>query len=159
MKIRILGTRLVTLWVLCLLGHSPAALAQAPLGHSPGAATEAPLLDSLANLRVWLIETVPAKPEQFQDVIGEHLEYQFMLEREGIMFAAGPLLGPEDVKPSGPGLIAIRASSLEEAKRIADADPMHSSGTRTYSIRQWIINEGSINVTIRLSGQNPTVVE
>ncbi len=135
------------LWLLGLVVYLPATFAQPPN------------VESLANFRVWLIETVPAKPEQFDAVIGEHLEYQFMLEREGIMFAAGPLLGPEDTAPSGPGLIAIRASSLEEAKRIADADPMHSSGTRTYSIRQWVINEGSMNVTIRLSGQNPMIFE
>ena len=147
MRLRYLSSKKVTLWLLCLAGNSPATFAQGPD------------LESLANFRVWLIETVPAKPEQFDAVIGEHLEYQFMLEREGIMFAAGPLLGPEDTAPSGPGFIAIRASSLEEAKRIADADPMHSTGTRTYSIRQWIINEGSINVTIRLSGQNPTLIE
>ena len=140
-------SRSAVLWLLGLVAYLPATFAQPPN------------VESLANFRVWLIETVPAKPEQFDAVIGEHLEYQFMLEREGIMFAAGPLLGPEDTAPSGPGLIAIRASSLEEAKRIADADPMHSSGTRTYSIRQWVINEGSMNVTIRLSGQNPMIFE
>ena len=129
------------------------------VAYLPVTFSQPPDIESLANFRVWLIETVPAKPEQFAAVIGEHLEYQFMLEREGIMFAAGPLLGPEDTAPSGPGLIAIRASSLEEATRIADADPMHSSGTRTYSIRQWIINEGSMEVTIRLSGQNPMIFE
>lgn len=78
-----------------------------------------------------------------------------MLEREGIMFAAGPLLEGDDVAPrERPGLIAIRADSLEEARCIADADPMHTSGTRNYTIRGWRINEGSINVAIKLSGQN-----
>ena len=78
-----------------------------------------------------------------------------MLEREGIMFAAGPLFEAEDAGlGERPGLIAIRADSLEEATAIADADPMHTSGTRTYTIRGWRINEGSINVTIKLSGQN-----
>ena len=115
----------------------------------------ATLAASLANFEIWLIESTPVKPEQFPEVIAEHLEYQFMLEREGIMFAAGPLIEGGDVGPGErPGLIAIRADSLEEATAIAEADPMHSSGTRTYSIRGWRINEGSINVTIKLSGQN-----
>ena len=135
------------------------AILCACLGISSAALTQPPPIESLANFRVWLIETQPAIPEQMQSVIGDHLEYQFMLEREGIMFAAGPLLGPQDTEFSGAGLIAIRADSLEEATRIADADPMHSTGTRTYTIRQWVINEGSINVTLRLSGQNRSTME
>ncbi len=135
--------------VLFCLAFAPVGLAQTPPVD----------VASLANFRVWLIETRVAKPEQMQSVIGKHLEYQFMLEREGIMFAAGPLLGPQDTEFSGAGLIAIRAESLEEATRIADADPMHSTGTRTYTIRQWVINEGEINISIRLSGQNRSTME
>ncbi|MEL7536516.1 MAG: YciI family protein [Pseudomonadota bacterium] len=117
----------------------------------------AKLAASLQNFKVWLIETRPAKPEQFGDYIMAHLEYQFELEREGVLFAAGPLLETEKVPPPlTPGLIAVRADSLEQAQQIADADPMHSSGTRTYTIRTWVINEGAINVTVNLSGQNPT---
>ena len=99
-----------------------------------------PPSESLPNFRVWLIETTVAKPEQFKDLIDDHLEYHFKLERENIMFDAGPLLETKDldkdVLSGTTGLIAIRAASLEEAKRIGDADPMHSTGTRTYMLRQ-----------------------
>jgi hypothetical protein len=43
----------------------------------------------------------------------------------------------------GAGLIIYRADSLHDAKELADADPMHSSGARTYVLRRWLVNEGS----------------
>ena len=49
------------LWLLGLVAYLPDTFAQPPN------------VESLANFRVWLIETVPAKPEQFDAVIGEHL--------------------------------------------------------------------------------------
>lgn len=132
---------------------SPASTAE-----EPGMDLEA-LAKSLANFRVWLIETYPIKEKPEGKVLKDHLEYQFKLEREGIMFASGPLKEADTDEWGGLGLLAYRADSLEEAKAIADADPMHSSGTRGYSIRQWIINEGQINVTLHLSGQNPSFME
>ena len=48
-------------------------------------------------------------------------------------------------------MIIVRAASLDEARAIADADPMHSSGVRRYRIRPWLLNEGSYTVTVRYS--------
>ena len=112
----------------------------------------------LPKFRVWPIETRLVDPGGFRKLIGEHLAYQFALERDGVMFAAGPLMQADETQPRGNGLIAIRADSLESARRIADADPLHAAGVRTYTIRQWIINEGAIDVTIRLSGQNANTI-
>jgi len=42
---------------------------------------------------------------------------------------------------------------LDAAKAIADADPMHKTGTRTYTIRRWLVNEGSFQLDIKLSAQ------
>jgi hypothetical protein len=52
------------------------------------------------------------------------------------------------------GLIIIRAGSAEEAKRIADSDPMHASGVRTYTLYQWSLNEGRLNISIDFSDQS-----
>lgn len=147
MRLTSLRRILVASWLLGFASPFPGAVAQET--------DLAELAASLANFEIWLIESTPVRPEQFPEFIAEHLEYQFMLEREGIMFAAGPLIEGEVANPGErPGLIAVRADSLEEATAIAEADPMHTSGTRTYTIRGWRINEGSINVTIKLSGQN-----
>ena len=85
----------------------------------------------------------------------EHLEYQLELERKGIMFGAGPLF--EQDKPKGPpaaGMIIIRADSMEQAREIADADPMHKAGVRTYKLRKWFLNEGSLEVSLKFSAQD-----
>jgi len=67
------------------------------------------------------------------------------------MFAAGPIYDAEAEKPDGNGLIVIRAESIAHARAIADNDPMHISGGRTYRLRQWRVNEGSFTVTVPFS--------
>ena len=51
----------------------------------------------------------------------------------------------------GVGLIVYRADSLEEAQELAKADPMHASGARSYVMRRWLINEGSLTLGVGLS--------
>ena len=51
----------------------------------------------------------------------------------------------------GTGMIVYRAESMEAARAIADGDPMHSSGARTYVLRKWLINEGSFSLNVGLS--------
>jgi len=41
----------------------------------------------------------------------------------------------------------------DEARRVADADPMHSSGARQYELYSWSLNEGRINVKLNFSDQ------
>ncbi len=79
-----------------------------------------------------------------------HLEYQIKLERDGIMYGAGPATRPGEDKPAF-GLIVIRAKDEAAARAIADADPMHSSGARQYELLSWSLNEGRINVTLNFS--------
>jgi hypothetical protein len=81
-----------------------------------------------------------------------HLEHQIKLEKSGIMYGAGPATAPGESRPAF-GLIIIRAKDEAEARRIADADPMHSSGVRTYELYTWSLNEGRISVTLDFSDQ------
>jgi hypothetical protein len=37
---------------------------------------------------------------------------------------------------------------------LADGDPMHSAGARTYEIRKWLVNEGKLSLSMSLSNQN-----
>ena len=86
--------------------------------------------------------------------IKEHLAYQRMLEETGVMFAAGPMAEDNGKTWSGDGMVVVRADSLTQAEAIAAADPMHLSGARTYHVRPWIVNEGTISVTVGFaSGQ------
>jgi len=83
--------------------------------------------------------------------IGPHLAYQVELEARGIMFGAGPFWTDDEQAWEGEGMVIIRASSLAEAKEIAAADPMHTSGARSYRVRPWLLNEGSVTLKVRFS--------
>ncbi|MEO0367682.1 MAG: YciI family protein [Pseudomonadota bacterium] len=145
---------------LALLLTSQLSLADGHKGPDGEESELAKLVKTFANFELWVIETNPAKPELFRDNIMPHLQYQLELEAKGVMFAAGPLIAKKDTPPPlNSGLIVIRAKDKAEAQSIADADPMHSSGARTYTLRKWIVNEGSINVSIKLSGQNRSTID
>jgi uncharacterized protein len=77
-----------------------------------------------------------------------HLEFQEQLEREGIMFAAGPNWTDDEQNWDGEGMVVIRAASLGEAQAIAARDPMHLSGARSYRVRPWLVNEGRLTVEL-----------
>ncbi|MEE2721100.1 MAG: YciI family protein [Pseudomonadota bacterium] len=83
--------------------------------------------------------------------IEPHLKFQIELEEKGIMFGAGPFWDDAEEKWEGEGMVIIRAGSLSEAKEIAASDPMHSSGARDFTVRPWLMNEGTVTVKIRYS--------
>ena len=83
--------------------------------------------------------------------VEEHLKGQERLEREGIMVAAGPNWTDDEQYWEGEGMFVIRASSIEEARKIADDDIMHREGAREYRVRPWMINEGSLTFTLGMA--------
>lgn len=85
------------------------------------------------------------------DNIGPHLEFQVRIEQEGIMFAAGPLWADDEETWEGEGMVIIRADSLDHARQIAESDPMHASGARTFTVRPWLINEGGFSLRVTFS--------
>jgi uncharacterized protein len=90
------------------------------------------------------------------DDMRDHLANQVRLEKEGIMFGAGPLFGRDSDVPQA-GMIVIRANSFEEADEIAQRDPLHSRGLRTYTLQKWRINEGSYTLTLNYSDQSVSI--
>ncbi len=87
----------------------------------------------------------------------EHLEHQVRIEKDGIMLAAGPLWDDDEETWHGEGVFVIRANSLAHAREIADSDPMHKSGARTYTVRPWMINEGNLTMKVTFSDQKSTL--
>lgn len=88
----------------------------------------------------------------------EHLSYQLELERTGVMFAAGPFSNDQGTEWDGEGMVIIRAESIEQAKQIAENDPMHISGARKYRVRPWLLNEGSITLKVTYSNGKREVI-
>jgi uncharacterized protein len=89
--------------------------------------------------------------------IEAHLTFQVELEREGVMFAAGPMWTDDEQSWEGDGLVVVRAASREAAIAIAERDPMHTSGARTFHVRPWLINEGTVTVRLDYSTQTFTI--
>ena len=83
--------------------------------------------------------------------IEAHLKFQIELEQKGIMFGAGPFWTDDEKEWQGEGMVIIRAGSLAEAKAIAETDPMHNSGARTFRVRPWLLNEGTVTIKVTYS--------
>jgi uncharacterized protein YciI len=111
------------------------------------------LRKKMLGKKLWVVMTrrvVP--PEEVAKHTKAHLLYQIKLEKDGIMYGAGPAVAPGASEASF-GLIVIRAKDEADARRIADADPMHKEGARKYELYQWTMNEGRLNITIDFSDQ------
>ncbi len=108
---------------------------------------------------LFVVTTHPAAPmDTILRHVEEHLAYQVELERQGIMFAAGPLFSEDGEQWTGEGLVIIRAADLEEAHGIAARDPMHSSGARSFVVRPWLLNEGTVTVRVSFSDGRREIV-
>ena len=105
-------------------------------------------------LELYVVETSPIKPERLGEVLPAHLLYQVEQEQCGALVFAGPLSDETGEQMQGCGLIIYRAESMEAARAIADGDPMHAGGIRTYTLRKWLVNEGSLQLDVKLSTQS-----
>lgn len=103
-------------------------------------------------LELFVVESTPEKgPEALQANLPDHLAYQAKMEETGHLVLAGPLSDDTGEQINGAGMILYRAGDMDAARAIADADPMHATGTRSYRIRKWLINEGSLTISVGLS--------
>ena len=103
-------------------------------------------------LELYVAMSPPAKaPEDVKAALPDHLAYQADLERAGQLAFAGPMSDETGDHMQGMGLIIYRAESLDAARALAMADPMHASGARTFTLRRWMINEGSFTLQVGLS--------
>lgn len=114
---------------------------------------EAKSRGSLA-MELFVVRTKPADDiELVKATLPDHLAYQKKMESAGSLFLAGPVSDESCEMMQAEGMIIYRATDLAEARALADADPMHANGARTYEIRKWLINEGNLNFSLSLSSQ------
>lgn len=118
---------------------------------------DAKLRGALA-LELYVAMSTPAKePKDVKAALPDHLAYQAKLEQTGALAFAGPMSDETGDHMQGMGLIIYRAANLEAARALAEADPMHRSGARSYVLRRWMINEGSLTVSVGLSTKSVTL--
>ncbi|HZT50410.1 MAG TPA: YciI family protein [Stellaceae bacterium] len=118
--------------------------------------TEA-VLAKLLHKELYVVITEPLHTPEIAAKLHEHLQGQIALEREGIMFGAGPLQDEGKDKPTR-GMWIIRAKSFADAHAIVARDIFHKSGLRTYKLYKWQMNEGSLTLTVNFSDQTAKIV-
>ncbi|MGI3185595.1 YciI family protein [Nioella aestuarii] len=114
------------------------------------------LYATMLRRSLWVITTRPARGPGMQDVLPAHLDYQIAMERDGALFGAGPIFEEGGTVPTG-GMIIVRAEDEDAARALADADPFHAAGLRSYTLHRWMLNEGSMTVTVRYSDQTAVI--
>lgn len=106
----------------------------------------------MLNKDLYVVFTIPTNGMgPVMENIEAHLKFQVSLEEKGIMFGAGPFWEDNETDWKGEGMVIIRANSLAEAREIAASDPMHSSGARSFTVRPWLLNEGTLNIKLDYS--------
>ena len=101
---------------------------------------------------LFVVESTPAvDPDRLKETLPKHLAYQKEMEDAGKLFLAGPLSDDTGEQMVGAGLIIYRAESMDAAREIASNDPMHAEGCRTFTLRKWLVNEGSPSFETRLA--------
>jgi uncharacterized protein YciI len=96
--------------------------------------------------------------DDIQKIVHAHKRWITEQEQAGHILAAGPFL-TEDYSHSGSGLIIFRARTAQEARELAEQDPMHASGFRTFRIVPWQPNKGSVRLDVTLSRGLSTSVD
>jgi uncharacterized protein YciI len=112
----------------------------------------ADLLKGMLRLKLFVIFS-QGKGLDVTPYLAEHLEYMIGLEREGKLFASGPLGDPSKAD----GMTIVRAADEEEARGMALRDPFVVHGIRTFKIVPWTVMEGSLSVTVNFSDQTAKI--
>jgi uncharacterized protein len=112
----------------------------------------AELTKGMLRLKLFVIFS-QGKGLDLKPYLAEHLEYMVDLERQGKLFASGPL----GDSTRGDGMTIVRAASEEEARELALRDPFVVNGIRTFTVQPWILMEGSLSVTVNFSDQTARI--
>ncbi|MGR3500933.1 YciI family protein [Pseudaestuariivita sp.] len=109
-------------------------------------------------MELYVVHSTPnADMELVKATLPDHLAYQKQMEAAGTLFLAGPVSDLSGKEMQAQGMIIYRAESLEAARAVAEADPMHATGARSFEIRKWLVNEGSLSLSVALSGQSASL--
>ena len=80
--------------------------------------------------------------------LAEHLAWLHALESDGSLFLSGALR--DETGWDGSGTAIIRAESRRHAEEMAASEPFARAGLRANTVCGWQLNEGSINLTLRV---------
>jgi uncharacterized protein YciI len=109
------------------------------------------LLGGMINKKLYVaISKGHCTLELLQAHLPEHLAYMVLLEKQGLLFASGPLKGGA----VGDGLTIYNTRTLAHARRLAEQDPFVRLGLRDFELREWTLMEGAMSFTVNLSDRS-----
>lgn len=112
----------------------------------------AELTKGMLRLKLFVIFS-QGKGFDLKPYLAEHLQYMVNLERQGKLFASGPL----GDSTRGDGMTIVRAANEVEARELAMHDPFVVNGIRTFTLQPWTVMEGSLSVTVNFSDQTARI--
>lgn len=112
----------------------------------------AELTKNMLRMKLFVIFS-SGKGLDLRPYLAEHLQYMIALERKGKLFASGPF----GDGTRGDGMTIVRVASEEEAREIAQNDPLVVNGVRTFRIQSWTVMEGALTVTVNFSDKSAIV--
>ena len=74
-------------------------------------------------------------------VMDEHHRYMAAVDRAGKILASGPF---QDTGGGPAGMIIFATPTIAEAQKLMDGEPLTARGLRTYDLRPWRVNEGTL---------------
>ncbi len=110
------------------------------------------------RMQLYVVTSTATSLDAVKQNLAEHRAYLRELEDRNVLFGAGPLWTDDGEYFEGNSMLIYRAASVAEATAIAQADPMHTSGARTFTIRPWLLNDGSITIRVTLSEPQRTLL-
>jgi len=137
---------LVLFAVASLLVSPPAAVCQdAPPAPEPAPQPAAAPMEFDAYQLVLLMrpaERAELPPERVQEIQSAHIGHLTRMAEEGHLVAAGPFGDQDDERFRG--LALYRVGSVEEARRLAEADPAVQAGRLEVEVMTWYTEKGSL---------------
>lgn len=94
--------------------------------------------------------TTKVTPDKLGPLLPAHLTYMTELARRGVLFAAGPIMD-EKGAPTGDGMALFNTGTLAQAREFAEQDPFYLQGLRTIDVKEWMLMEGAMTVTLNFA--------
>ncbi|WP_028221289.1 YciI family protein [Paraburkholderia oxyphila] len=114
------------------------------------------ILRNMLNKTLYVALRKPRNLHRVSDALPRHIEWMLDAERHGDIFLSGPFMGEGQPGEHG-GMTILRAPSLDGAQRLIAADPFIAEGVFDAEVKPWLLMEGSLTCTIRLSNQRASI--
>jgi len=115
------------------------------------------LLDRMLKKPMFAVLRTPRNLERMGELLEAHLRWMIAAEQRGDIFASGPFVPDSGPPGTAGGMTLVRAESRDAVDRLLADDPFVKQGVYSIEIRKWLLMEGEITVSVRLSDRSYTL--